>query len=104
MIGRIGATESQPRTQLHLETTLLVPPQRVFAAFVDAEQLRDWWGPTGFTVADLQLRAVEGSDFEPAEKGARVVLDQGPFKTAARWALHREGWTQTLERLEQYLA
>jgi uncharacterized protein YndB with AHSA1/START domain len=143
MIGRIDATEGQPGTQLRLEKTLPVPLERVFAAFVDAEQLRQWWGPTGFTVTDLQLRAVEGSDyrlamqppegdvfhirgtfravepprrlahtfvyeepdpddqetlvtliFEPAEQGTRVVLDQGPFKTEARWALHRDGWTQ----------
>jgi uncharacterized protein YndB with AHSA1/START domain len=42
--------------------------------------------------------------FEPAEQGTRIVLEQGPFKSAARWALHRDGWTQTLERLAQYLA
>jgi uncharacterized protein YndB with AHSA1/START domain len=153
MIGRTDATERQPGTQLRLEKNLPVLPERVFAAFVDAEQLRQWWGPTGFTVTDLQLRTVEGSDyriamqppegdvfhirgtfravepprrlahtfvyeepdpddqetlvtliFEPAEQGTRVVLDQGPFKTKARWALHRDGWTQTFERLEQYLA
>ncbi len=42
--------------------------------------------------------------FEPAEQGTRVVLDQGPFRTAARWALHRDGWTESFERLEQALA
>jgi hypothetical protein len=41
--------------------------------------------------------------FEQAEQATRVVLDQGPFKTAERWALHRDGWTDSLERLEQAL-
>jgi uncharacterized protein YndB with AHSA1/START domain len=38
--------------------------------------------------------------FEAGNPGTRLVLDQGPFKTAARWDLHRDGWAQTLERLE----
>ena len=41
--------------------------------------------------------------FEVADPGTRIVLDQGPFKTPARLELHREGWTDTLERLEQSL-
>ena len=140
-------------TRLRLEKLLPVPPERAFAAFVDAEQLRHWWGPVGFTVAGPQFDAVEGSDyriamqppegdgfhvrgtfrtveaphrlaftfvyeepdpddqetlvtvtFEPSEDGTRVRLEQGPFRTAARRALHRDGWTDSLERLEQSLA
>jgi len=41
---------------------------------------------------------------EPTEQGTRVVLDQGPFKTPARRALHHDGWTDSLERLEQAIA
>ena len=36
--------------------------------------------------------------------GTRLVLDQGPFATEARHALHEAGWTETLERLEWFLA
>jgi uncharacterized protein YndB with AHSA1/START domain len=149
----MGAVEPQSRTRLHLEKILHVPPERVFAAFVDAEQLRHWWGPAGFTVPDLEFDASEAKDyriamqppegdsfhirgtfrdvevprrlaftflyeepdpddqetlvtatFEPAGEGTSVVLDQGPFKTAARWALHRDGWTESLERLERFLS
>jgi uncharacterized protein YndB with AHSA1/START domain len=31
----------------------------------------------------------------------KVVLDQGPFRTEARHALHEAGWTDSLERLER---
>ncbi len=41
--------------------------------------------------------------FEPAGQGTRLVLDQGPFKTEARYELHRQGWTETLERLQRAL-
>jgi uncharacterized protein YndB with AHSA1/START domain len=37
-------------------------------------------------------------------EGTKLVLDQGPFATEARRALHETGWTESLERLEQSLA
>lgn len=138
--------------RLHLEKILAVPPERVFGAFVDADQLRSWWGPAGYTVPSLRFDATEGEDyrivmqqpdgsvfhirgsfravepprrldftfiyeepdpddqetlvtltFDSAESGTRVILDQGPFKTTARLELHREGWNDTLERLERSL-
>jgi hypothetical protein len=38
------------------------------------------------------------------DEGARVVLDQGLFKTEARHALHEAGWVDCFERLETTLA
>ena len=152
MIHEMAEAGSPVETHLHLERIVAVPPERVFAAFVDAEQLRHWWGPAGFTVPRLQFAAVEGEGyrlvmqppdgdvfqirgsfravepphrlaftfiyeepdpddqetlvtltFEPTDPGTRIVLDQGPFKTAARVDLHRDGWTETLEQLERSL-
>jgi len=61
-------------TTLRLEKALSVPPERVFAAFVDAEEFRHWWGPAGFTVADLQFEVVEKRDYwiamQPSEGAA----------------------------------
>ena len=152
MIDGVDGADQPGGTRLHLEKILVAAPERVFAAFVDAEQVRRWWGPAGFTVPRLQFDAVEGSEyrivmqppdgdvfhirgtfravetprrlvytfiyeepdpddqetlvtleFEPADAGTRVILDQGPFKTPARLNLHRDGWTETLERLERSL-
>lgn len=36
--------------------------------------------------------------------GTRLVVDQGPFASEARLSLHEAGWTDTLDRLERYLA
>lgn len=41
--------------------------------------------------------------FVDHREGTMLVLDQGPFATEARRALHEAGWTETLERLEQSL-
>src|SRR3954465_11772847 len=150
MIVGMAESEESTKTRLHLEKILVLPQERVFAAFVDAEQLRRWWGPAGFTVQGLQFDAGGGPDsripreppdgdffhicgtfravepphrltytfnyeepdpddqetlvtltFEPTDGGSRVTLDQGPFKTAVRLGLHRDGWTETFERFER---
>jgi uncharacterized protein YndB with AHSA1/START domain len=138
---------------LHLEKVLHAPRERVFAACVEPKQLAQWWGPKGFTVAAVEIRARKGGTYrltmQPPEgqvfhvtgefrkvepprrlvftfeyeepdpddqetvvtmsflddgEGTRLVLDQGPFATEARYALHETGWTETLERLERFLA
>jgi uncharacterized protein YndB with AHSA1/START domain len=43
------------------------------------------------TVADLVLAADGG--------GTRLALSQGPFLTGERLALHRDGWTESFEKL-----
>lgn len=150
MIDDVAEADQPTGTHLHLEKVLVVPREQVFAAFSDAEQLRRWWGPAGFSVQRLQFDAVEGTEyriamqppdgdvfhirgtfravepprrliftfiyeepdpddqetlvtlaFESTDPGTRVILDQGPFKTTERLGLHRDGWTDTLERLER---
>jgi uncharacterized protein YndB with AHSA1/START domain len=42
--------------------------------------------------------------FRDAGERTDVALTQGPFKTDARLALHRDGWTDSLNRLEALLS
>ena len=42
--------------------------------------------------------------FLDERQGTMLVLDQAPFATEARRALHITGWIETLERLERFLA
>jgi uncharacterized protein YndB with AHSA1/START domain len=39
--------------------------------------------------------------FEVTDDSTRVQLRQGPFKTEARRALHRDGWTESFDRLAE---
>jgi uncharacterized protein YndB with AHSA1/START domain len=39
--------------------------------------------------------------FEMIDDSTRVHLRQGPFKTEARRALHRDGWTESLDKLAE---
>ena len=48
------------------------------------------------TLVALSFTEVDGS--------TQVELQQGPFKTEARRALHRDGWTDCFNRLERLLS
>jgi len=37
-------------------------------------------------------------------ESTEVVFTQGPFETAARRALHRDGWTDSFDKLEQFIS
>ena len=37
-------------------------------------------------------------------ESTEVALTQGPFKTEDRRALHRDGWTDSFDKLERLLA
>jgi uncharacterized protein YndB with AHSA1/START domain len=47
-----------PIKQLVIERTFKSPPERVFAAFTEPDQLKKWWWPNGFTcpAAEVDLR------------------------------------------------
>jgi uncharacterized protein YndB with AHSA1/START domain len=68
------------------------PPARLAFTFV-------WENPDPDdveTVASLSFRDRGGS--------TEVALTQGPFKTEARRALHRDGWTDSFDKLERLIA
>jgi uncharacterized protein YndB with AHSA1/START domain len=80
------------RFHLRGEFREIDPPQRLVYTFV-------WEEPSPDDRETLVRLA-----FTPLAEGTLVVLDQGPFATKERFALHEAGWTETLERLAQYLA
>ena len=70
----------------------VAPPNRLVYTFV-------WEDPT----PDDQETVVTLS-FGDLGRDTALVLDQGPFATEARRALHEAGWTDSLERLEASLS
>jgi uncharacterized protein YndB with AHSA1/START domain len=68
------------------------PPDRLAYTFV-------WEDPDPDDVETL----VELS-FRDLGESTEVVLTQGPFKTDARRELHRNGWTDSFDKLETALA
>ena len=93
--GRYRITMQPPDGEaFHLrgEYSQIDPPRRLVYTF-------EWEEPD----PDDQETVVTLS-FLDDRKGTKLVLDQGPFATEARHALHEAGWTETLERLERFLA
>jgi uncharacterized protein YndB with AHSA1/START domain len=50
------------------------------------------------------LENVVELSFRDLGDSTEVFLTQGPFKTEARRELHRDGWADSLDRLERHLA
>ena len=69
------------------------PPARLAYAFA-------WEDPD----PDDQETVVRVSLGDLGEERTRLVVVQGPFATEARRALHTQGWTETLDRLQQLIA
>jgi uncharacterized protein YndB with AHSA1/START domain len=96
---RVGAgyrIEMQPPEgdAFHLvgEFRVVDPPTRLAFTFV-------WEDPDPDDVETL----VELS-FRDRGEATAIVLSQGPFRTEARRELHRDGWTDTLDRLAELVA
>ena len=93
--GRYRITMQPPEGEaFHLrgEFRKVDPPRRLVYTF-------EWEPPD----PDDRETVVTLSFLEHGE-GTNVVLDQGPFATEARRALHEAGWTESLERLEKSLS
>lgn len=137
---------------LQLTSVLVAPRERIFHAFTTPAELAVWWGPSGFTVPEIDLDLRRGGRYrftmQPPEGDAfhlggefleidapsrlvysfrweepdpddrtttvtlslrdlgdatEVSLTQGGFATDARLELHRNGWTDSFDKLGRFL-
>ena len=68
------------------------PPVRLAYTFV-------WEEPDEDDVETLVVLS-----FGDRGESTEVALTQGPFKTEARRALHRDGWTDSFDKLERLIS
>jgi uncharacterized protein YndB with AHSA1/START domain len=97
--ARVGETyriEMQPpqgdRFYLTGEFREVDPPARLAYTFV-------WEEPDPDDVETLVALS-----FRDLGRSTEVAFTQGPFKTEARRALHRDGWTDSFDKLERLIA
>ena len=95
-VGGRYRIEMQPpegdRFYLAGEFRELDPPAHLAYTFV-------WEDP-----APDDVDTVVGLSFRDLGEATEVVLTQGPFKTDARHALHRDGWTDSFDKLERLIS
>ena len=58
------------KTQQRLERLIAVPPERVFAFWINPEQIVRWWGPEGYEIP--------GSSFDVRPGGKWSTMVQTP--------------------------
>ena len=79
------AAEHPGALRLQLAKDLPALPERVFAAFVEADQLRQWWGPAGFAVPlhthtyDMKVVIVSGTYIQAPEGKPEFRLGPGSY-------------------------
>jgi Activator of Hsp90 ATPase homolog 1-like protein len=95
---------------LELERVLPAAPSVVFRAVSAAEELAQWWGPEGFSVAsvdfDPRVGAAYRIEMQPPEGDPSDITGQfreRPFRTESRRELHRSGWADSFSKLERYI-
>ena len=95
-VGGRYRIEMQPpeddRFYLTGEFRELDPPAHLAYTFV-------WEDP-----APDDVETVVGLSFQDLGEATEVALIQSPFKTEARRALHRDGWTDSFDKLERLIS
>jgi uncharacterized protein YndB with AHSA1/START domain len=62
---------------VELSRIVQAPPQRVFEAMTEPEQVAEWWGPNGFTCPEVRLEVKVGGSYRIAmqpPEGQRFYL------------------------------
>ncbi len=88
----VDVRSASPARHLVIERTLTAPPERVFDAFTDPDQLKKWWWPKGFTcpAAEVDLRI--GGKY-------RLAMEwPGSVPAAAQFSHHMGGEYYEIDR------
>lgn len=72
-----------PRPVLELDRWLDAPPERVFEAFTDEDQLRKWWGPRDHESVAISFPARVGARYRVELMGpdGALLVHVGTFRT-----------------------
>ncbi len=62
----VDVRTATPTKQLIIERTLAASPERVFDAFTDPNQLKQWWWPNGFGCPDAEVDLRVGGTYRLA--------------------------------------
>ena len=88
----VDVRSATPVKQLVIQRVLQAPPERVFDAFTDPQQLQKWWWPNGFTcpAAEVDLRV--GGKY-------RLAMEwPGSIPAEAQFAHHMAGEYYEIDR------
>ena len=71
--------QARPRRELVVRRTLMATPQRVFEAFTDPEQLKQWWWPSGFTAPAAEVDLRVGGAYRIAMRWPEFIPEESHF-------------------------
>jgi uncharacterized protein YndB with AHSA1/START domain len=105
------AATPEPSPESRMETlvvrkTILATPERLFAAWTEPEQLRQWWGPEGVVCVAAEVELRPGGHYRignqlPDQKVLWIVgkfeVVEPPRRLTYTWRL--EGISETAERV-----
>lgn len=73
--------------RLTFRQTFHAPPEAVFAAFVSAEALKEWWSPEGYAAVEVQVDARVGGRYSVVMRshaGSDTVYVRGVYREISR--------------------
>jgi uncharacterized protein YndB with AHSA1/START domain len=82
-----GQGEQKPPAKVNIVVSRLIdaPVEKVWKAWTDANEVRQWWGPTGYTSPTCVIDLKEGGKYifsmqAPAEQGGQLLYVAGTYQ------------------------
>ena len=108
-------SQTKAMTALNVRRTFDAPRERVFDAFIDADLLRNWFGPPGVTVGEvtfdartggryrIEMKNSEGVDFNERGGQTDMVFTQESLPSEGSRETHAGGWNGSFDKLAALL-